>query len=194
MTCICDAMVERRLIILTGPVGGGKSTVARALARQLRASGLQAAVLDLDLLYCMARQRDGFDDRPIWTTARRGAAALADSFYSSGMSVVIVEGSFLDSQHLRELREALASGVSETFITLQVSATGALRRAQGDPDPSRVISRQVAAQKVLYAEFETALPFLRSVSRMLAADEASPEELARSICESILADERGPGK
>jgi len=182
-------MVERRLIILTGPVGGGKSTVARALARQLRASGLQTAVLDLDLLYCMARQSDGFDDRPIWTTARRGAAALADSFYRSGMSVVIVEGSFLDSQDLRELREALTSGVNETFIALQVSATAALWRAQGDPDPSRVVSRDAGVQKVLYAEFEKALPFLRSVSRMLAADEASPEELARSICESVLADE-----
>lgn len=135
----------------------------------------------------MARQRDGFSDLNIWKTARRGAAALAESFYASGLGAVVVEGGFLSESEYSELTQHVVSDAQETFVTLLVSPAEALRRAQEDPDPGRVVSRHPEVQKILYAEFRSALPFLTTSSIVLPADEATPEELARSISEIVLA-------
>jgi adenylylsulfate kinase-like enzyme len=87
-------LTKQMLVVITGPVGGGKSTVALALADRFRESRRTAAVIDLDVVYCMARQGEGFDEANVWNTARHGAAALADAFFAEGMEAVIVEGEF----------------------------------------------------------------------------------------------------
>src|SRR5688572_7013385 len=94
---------ERQLIVVTGPVGGGKSTTAIALAACLRRKDASIAVIDLDQIYCMARQRDGFDEPRIWIAARRAAATLANSFFDSGMDVVIIDGEFFTDDERRQL-------------------------------------------------------------------------------------------
>ena len=50
-------MSTKSLVVITGPVGGGKSTTAVVLASQLRERGLTVAVVDLDDVYLMASQR-----------------------------------------------------------------------------------------------------------------------------------------
>ena len=127
-------MFERLLVVLTGPVGGGKSAVALALATRLRASGHPTAVIDLDLVYCMARQRDGFADEETWRTARRGAAVLADEFFDSGAKVVVVEGGFFTQEECDGLCDHIASGRRLRLVTLNVSFERALHRAQSDPN------------------------------------------------------------
>ena len=102
-------MTEPLLVIITGPVGGGKSTVALALADHFRATGQMTAVIDLDRVYIMARQIDGYGEASIWAVARRGAAALADSFYADGIQVVIVEGEFFTRDELETLYDALST-------------------------------------------------------------------------------------
>lgn len=88
------ASTQRMLVAVTGPVGGGKSTVALALADSFRDSRRRGAVVDLDLVYGMARQVDGYGEDNIWRAAQRGAAALADAFFTEGMKVVVVDGEF----------------------------------------------------------------------------------------------------
>jgi adenylylsulfate kinase-like enzyme len=64
-----------KLLVISGPIAAGKSTVASALATAFRDSGHTVAVVDLDRIYMM------FDDRPPMTDprtsrqARRTAAA-----------------------------------------------------------------------------------------------------------------------
>ena len=171
-------MFERLLVVLTGPVGGGKSAVALALATRLRASGHPTAVIDLDLVYCMARQRDGFADEETWRTARRGAAVLADEFFDSGAKVVVVEGGFFTQEECDGLCDHIASGRRLRLVTLNVSFERALHRAQSDPN---IFSRTGVSA-------EARLPFLWANSLVLDADRPSPVELARSIAESVLAD------
>jgi thymidylate kinase len=181
-------LAERLLVLLTGPVGGGKSTVALALADHLRQSGRASAVIDLDLVYCMARQADGFGEANTWQTARRGAAALADAFFAGGLEVVVVEGGFFSEEECKGLRDHLASSVRERVVTLDVSYGEALRRAQGDPDPTRVGTRDPQVLQRHHTQFVSALPFLNASSLVVEADRLTPQELARLIAETVLAD------
>jgi thymidylate kinase len=185
-------LLERLLIVLTGPVGGGKSTVASALAERFREIGHPAAVIDLDVVYCMARQSDGFDNEDIWSAARRGTAALADVFFDNGMSVVVVEGGFFTLSELDGLRNHVTSGSCLRFVTLDVSSKETLRRAQSDPSSDRTVSRSVEVQQRLYAQFAQARPFLQANSLMIDANILSPIDLAQSIVHSILLDESRP--
>ncbi len=179
---------ERLLVVLTGPVGGGKSTVALALATQLRAYGHPTAVIDLDLVYRMARQRDGFADEKTWRAARRGAAVLTDAFFECGARVVVVEGGFFTQEEFDGLRDHVASSARLRFVTLKVSFEQALHRAKSDPNTSRVVSRDAEVLRLLHEQFAEALPFLRASSLVVDADQLSPIELARSIAESVLMD------
>ena len=180
-------MFERLLVVLTGPVGGGKSTVALALATRLRGSGHPTAVIDLDLVYCMARQRDGFADEDTWRTARRGAAVLANVFFDTGARVVVVEGGFFTREECDGLSDQIASDVRISLVTLNVSFEQALHRAQSDP--SRNVTRgREKRLRLQHGQFAEALPFLRANSLVLDADRLSPVELAQSINESVSAD------
>ncbi len=173
-------------MLLTGPVGSGKSTAALALADHLRAAGRSTAVIDLDLVYCMTRQRGGFGEADVWRTARRGAAALVDAFFACGLEVVVVEGGFFESTECNALRDYLVTRADAKFVTLNVSYEEALQRVQSDPDPTRVVSRNPDVLQRLHTEFVRALPWLRSSSSVIEADRMTPQEIARSIAEKVL--------
>lgn len=178
-------MPERGLVLLTGPVGAGKSTVALAVATRLRTGGCPAAVIDLDLVYCMARQRDGFADEGTWRTARRGAASLANVFFDDGARVVVVEGGFFSDEECDEVCDHMTSSTALELVALDVSFEEALRRAQADPHPGRVVSRDPEFLRALHGQFTDALPFLRVRGLVVDADRSSPDEVAVSIGESI---------
>lgn len=183
-------MTEHLLVVLTGPVGGGKTTTALALATRFRALGLPAATIDLDELYLMARQRDGFDDELVWGVARRGAAALADVFFSTGVSAVVVEGGFFTHDERSGLVDCLATRARLVAVTLQVSFDQALERVQADPDPGRVVSRDPAVLRWLHNQYVEALPYLTATSLMVDAGSVPADEVADRIAESVLADVR----
>lgn len=170
---------------MTGPVGGGKSTVARHVADRFRELGRAAAVIDLDLVYCMARQTEGFSEQGVWATARRGAAALADSFFTEDIDVVVVEGEFFSQEEPDALLGSLVTPAASYFVALVVSYEKALERVSGDP--TRGMSRDPDFLKRLRAQFTQALPFLRIASLLVEADEAGPRDLAGLILERALA-------
>ena len=178
---------EPLMMLLTGPVGAGKSTVALAIADRFREIGSSAAVIDLDLVYRMARQRDGFDEIDVWRMARRGAAAIADVFFTSGLEAVVVEGGIFSQEAHDDLREHLSSAVQGMFITLDVSYEETLSRTQEDPSPGRVTTRDPKTLQRLYGEFEAALPFLRESSLVVGAGRRTPSELAELMVEEALA-------
>ena len=173
-------MSEPLLVVVNGPVGGGKSTVSLALADRYRESGRTAAVIDLDLLYHMARQTDRLTfDNTALTTARRGVAALADSFFADGMGVVIVDGEFFAQEELDTLRNNIATDIEHQFVTLVVSYQKALERVAGDT--GRTLSADPTILKRLHERFVEALPFLEIASLLVDADHRTPGELAELI-------------
>lgn len=91
------------LIVITGPVGVGKSTTSIAAGEALQRGGHTVAVIDLDQVYGFVRQRDGEDDQVAWTRARVGAAALATAWFAANVSIVIVDGESFNADELDAL-------------------------------------------------------------------------------------------
>jgi hypothetical protein len=177
-------MKDQLLVALTGPVGGGKSAVALALADHLRAHGSSAAVIDLDVVYSMVRQRPGFGDPNAWRTARRAAASLAEVCFTAGMDTVLVEGEFFNARDWDEVRSRLPGETRSGLVTLAVAYENVLRRVQGDP--SRGMSRNPQFLQRLHTEFLNALPFLKASGWVLDADNRTPQDLAAVIARRLL--------
>jgi shikimate kinase len=127
------------LIVICGPIASGKSTLARAVARELEQAGTPSAAVDLDLLYAMLdHQGRAWADERKWTRARRAAAALADRFLADGIAVVL-EGDFITGGGRGDFVSALRSAIEPRFVTLRVPFECALARTQSDP--TRGVSR-----------------------------------------------------
>ena len=127
------------LIVITGPIASGKSTIGIELAGQLERVGVRAAVIDLDQVHDRLVAGGAPADASSWALARRDAAAEADALTGDGVAVVVAEGSF----NLPTDREAFVTHLrprsEPIFVTLQVSYEEALRRAA--QDPTRGLSR-----------------------------------------------------
>jgi len=176
-----NSSVPHTLVVLTGPVGVGKSTTAAAAAQILRESGVTVACIDLDQIYCMIRQRSGFDDQGTWLSARQATAALAEHFFGRIASVVIVEGGFLTAAEQGELLEALKSKPRTEIITLHASFETVHTRVMADSDPGRVASKVPTILKQLYVEYEAALPFLREATTFIDSDNRDVEKVATQV-------------
>jgi shikimate kinase len=132
---------ERAAIVICGPIASGKSTLAKAVARELEQRGLTAATVDLDLVYEMLEHASALskDDQPTWSRARRVAAGLTDALLDDGLDVVVAEGDFLEEVERAEFGGALRAPATLRFVTLSVALETALVRVQ--QDPTRVLSR-----------------------------------------------------
>ena len=172
------------LIVLSGPIASGKSTLARALALELGLRGRSAAAVDLDLLYEMlAHEGARKDDEQTWQRARRAAATLANALLEDGVDVVIVEGDFLTASKRHGFVERLGATVAPRFVTLQVSFDEAVARVESDP--TRTFSRDLGFLRRHYEDAGSALrPDL-----VLDTESASAEEAARTVAAWALAEE-----
>lgn len=170
---------ERHLIVITGPVGAGKSTTSLALAQALRRPDVAVAVIDLDQMYGFVRQQAGYGEQTAWMRARQGAAALADCWFATEMAVVIVDGEFFNAEELDALLAPLQSPVAYAFFTLRLTYESALARVQGDP--SRGDSKNPAFLKWLHTQFTQALPFLEEKSIVIDTDALTMEQVVARL-------------
>jgi predicted kinase len=154
------------LVVITGPIASGKSTLGRAVAREFEARGARAAVIDLDLVYEMLDPaRAAKTDEAKWAQARRLSARLADALLAEGLEV-IVEGDFLTPAARGQFVEVLASRAYPRFVMLRLSFDLALRRAQ--LDSTRGLSRDRAFLREHYET--TAAPVRDAPSTDLVVD------------------------
>jgi len=171
------------LIVINGPIGAGKSTVARTLVDAIRLRGRSAAVIDLDLVYLMMSDKP-MGDKNVWVGARRAAVALTDSFDSSGIDVVILDGQFWDSAQRAPFRDNLKWSGEPFFVTLQISYDEVLPRVQGDA--TRGISRDPEFLKKAHVEFEDILEPLKSTDLMLDSTRKTAQQLAAAILREVM--------
>jgi energy-coupling factor transporter ATP-binding protein EcfA2 len=181
MTPSSDA---QRLVILTGPVGGGKSTVAQALAALLRRPSRKVAVFDLDVIYDMFRQREGYTEPELWPLARQASGALAAAALQHGFHGVVIEGEYFTPEHLEQVAGASALPPPAVFV-LNVPYGETLRRV--GLDDSRGASKNPVLLRQFHTAFTVALPFLDTAATVLNAEHAPPAELAAEILARLTA-------
>jgi predicted kinase len=171
------------LIVITGPIASGKSTVAGELARELERAGHRVAVIDLDLVHDMLSTGGRPSDDATWALARRAAATLANAFLDAGMEVVVAEGSFNRPDDRAAFTDPLYARVAPRFVTLRVSYEEALRRAKSDStrgkssDPDFLGPYFAAADRLLATALATDLVI--DTERTPAVDAA--KQIARLV-------------
>ena len=185
------------LLVISGPIAAGKSTVASALAAAFRDSGRSVAVVDLDRLYMMLDDRPPMSDPSQSREARRAAAALTDHFVLEGIELVVVEGTFWRTSEREQLTTARTTLVQPMFVTLRVSVDEALRRVQSDS--SRRASRNPAILRASHAAFGAVTPILTdaiidssslttaavTVAVMAALEHLTPPETHAALVQDI---------
>ena len=125
------------VVVVTGPIASGKSTISREIARELERNDARVAVIDLDLVHEGLLPEGSTSDDAIWELARHAAAAQANAYLAEGVAVVVAEGSFNTPGDRSAFTHRLDPGVVPLVVTLRVSYEEALRRAQGDPTRGR---------------------------------------------------------
>jgi len=172
------------LVLITGPIASGKSTLARRVAKDLAGLDVASAVIDLDVVHDMlvsAASRTGGED--LWPAARRAVAALAASFVADGIAAVIVDGSYPDRADHETLLGSLPARTGLFVVSLRVSYGEALRRAQADP--TRGVSRDPA---FLASYYEARRATTDTAADLVIDTEAVSEEAAASsIVAAVIA-------
>jgi predicted kinase len=170
------------VIVITGPIASGKSTIARELARELERAHVRVAVIDLDLLHDMLAT-DGPADDATWALARHAAATLANTFLADGVAVVVAEGSFNRPDDRTAFVDHLDTSVEPLFVTLRVTFEEALRRAEGEP--SRGKSRDPAFLGPYFADVMKALATVPATDIVIDTERTPATSAAAEIIRSF---------
>ncbi|WP_128497333.1 AAA family ATPase [Labedella populi] len=129
-----DTAIPLALVIVVGPQASGKSTVAAALAAELRRRGERAALVELDQIAAMA-----LPTLPNWEAAHRIFETTVGLWARTGLTCVIAEGSGSEDEVSR-LRRQAPSGAVIVVVVTTVTLEAAFARAH--MDPTRGISRE----------------------------------------------------
>jgi thymidylate kinase len=186
-------MANPRLVVITGPISAGKSTIADSLGKRLRAGGAKVAVIGLDEMYLIGKQNDSadweWDETETWSAARRACGSLAESFFASGYDASVVEGGdFGTAEAIEELLTFVRPSAEIFMFTLAVSYDEMFRRARGDPNREPI--RSDRGYKKMHASFVKQLEFLRERSECIDADDLTPDQIASHIADRIFSEER----
>jgi hypothetical protein len=169
-------MSRNLLILITGPIGGGKSSTAVAIAGLYRAKGIAAASVDMDDIYLTIRP----DFSPEgWGETRRGAGALADQFMADSHDIVIVEGGdFKTEEEFTKLEQRVKRAERKLRITLLASYEEVRRNIIADPN--RDVEPPVKPWRN-YERFLQVLPYLRNHTVVIETAGLSLADVAQQV-------------
>ena len=171
------------VIVITGPIASGKSTVARALYRELAGLDVRAAVIDLDVIEDMLTAPGPGADPATWTLARRASAALANAFVADGVAVVIADGSYNQAIDRATFEQGLDTHVRPLYVALSVTYEEALRRAQADP--TRGVSRDPGFLSGYFAAATKAAVDFPPADIVIDTESISPAAAAAEIARIV---------
>jgi thymidylate kinase len=166
-----------RLLVLAGPIGSGKSTVADLSATRLAEGDLATVVVDLD--DAAFAQRGVTDLEDMWRRAALATAAQVRGWFEAGTDVVIAHGPFFESGGYEILIDGLTDEVSVTHVLLHVSLASAGERIADDPD--RVWSKDPVFLRATHERFADLRHTLPRVDLEIDTETCSADEIAEQI-------------
>lgn len=130
------------LVVIAGPQASGKSTLASALAAELRQRGELVALVELDQIAAMA-----LPTLPGWEVAHGIFESVVGQWTRADLTCVIAEGSG-SQEEVQRLRARASASAAVATIAVTASFPVALARAQ--QDLSRGISREYGFLSSVY--------------------------------------------
>lgn len=119
-------LLSPRLVMISGPIASGKSTLAAEIVRVLRTEGLSAALTDLDTVAGMA-----LPGMPDWSWAHAVHAQLVAAWLATDVDVVIDEGTSSLTE-VRQVLEHVSTGTDVFHVVLTADYDKSLARARAD--------------------------------------------------------------
>ena len=127
-------MPARRVVLLNGPAGIGKTTVGRRLAERA-ANGV---CIEGDSLKGFIVSRDQHRPRGM---AFRAAGALADVYLDAGFELVLVDFVFESERHVDAFRRSVSAGTAVQLVTLWAPLSVVTAREAVRPGRERLGAR-----------------------------------------------------
>jgi hypothetical protein len=125
--------MTRQLVVVTGPIASGKTTVARGVAAEARRQGRTAAAVDMDDHAQMLIGDDWLVVTPDdWLIARELASGISETLFLHEVETVIISGPFFTEDSREHLLRGFAIEPPTLFVLLRVSLTESMRRAKND--------------------------------------------------------------
>jgi thymidylate kinase len=173
--------VDRTLVVIAGPIGAGKSTVAALLARTVAELGASAVAVDLDDVAFMQRGVHELDE--LWRRAAIATAALVDAWFDTGTDVVVAHGPFFEAGGYELLDAARPDEVRRLHVLLRVSVEEALTRVGADP--TRGMSRDPDFLRATHDRFQRLEPALPAVDLTFDTTQLGADEIVAQILERV---------
>ena len=174
--------MPRQLVVLTGPIASGKTTVAMEVASEARRRGQTAAAIDIDDLVGMIADWGSVtpDD---WLIAREVAAQIAETLFLHEIETVIINGPFFSEAERQHLLKGFAIEPPTLFVMLRVSLAESMRRIRENPT-GRVLTLAPAFVEKIYATIDWDNLPAQDVD--LDTDGLSLDEVVAAVAEHLL--------
>jgi energy-coupling factor transporter ATP-binding protein EcfA2 len=162
-------------LVITGPVGAGKSTVAAALSALLEERGVRHAMIDQDRLRWIVPNPPG--DAFAAAFGYRNLAAIWPNYRAAGIDCLILADVVEDRAQVAEYERAMP-GAAVTIIRLDVPMTLIIRRLERRERPGTIDWYRNRAPELQEIMERNAVADL-----VIDVGERSPDEAAREIAE-----------
>jgi hypothetical protein len=172
----------RLLVVIAGPIGAGKSTVADLVARGLAGRGITAAAVDLDDVAFM--QRD-LAAHKLWRRGAIAARALVDGWFDAKTDAVVAHGPFFESGGYEILLDGHGDDVDVRHVLLRVSYRTALQRVSADA--GRRASKDPEFLRATHLRFSELEPTLPTPDFVFDTEAADADRIASALVAELAA-------
>jgi shikimate kinase len=177
-----------QLVVITGPIGSGKSSVARGLAERFDSAGWSVACVDLDdVVETLSAPLQDFETS--WQRARRVHGALVGAWLRSGIDAVIAHGPFYTAEETTALLAEVPPSQEQRRVMLLAPFEVALQRVAHEPD--RFWSRDPGVLRRTHERFNALLSEIPECEWTFDTTRISVDEIVSVLAGSLVPDRAG---